>query len=233
MGPLLHELLRDARFYVVLLQIDRDLAARERVGGCEHCGGRLYVANYGRKPRGAGVVLPAEYERRLSLCCGMEGCRKRRTPPSVRFLGRRVYLGAVVVLVTALCDGLTKKRAARLQELLGPGASIRTMDRWRRWWRETFSTSPFWTSLRGRLARPVDITSLPSSLLACFAGGVEPALVGLLRLLAPITTSPGLRSTARSPCGEAPRCRFLRSGWKPRLRSGSPDRSATWAPDEH
>lgn len=192
-----HELLRDARFYEVLLQFDRDLAALERARGCERCGGRLHVADYERKPRGAGVVLPAEYERRLSFCCGAEGCRQRRTPPSVRFLGRRVYLGAVVVLVTALCHGLTRKRAARLRELLGPGASIRTLDRWRRWWRDAFPASPFWASLRARLATPVDAASLPSSLLERFVDGAEPALAYLLRLLAPITTSPGLRATAR------------------------------------
>ncbi|NLS97786.1 MAG: hypothetical protein GXX96_37065 [Planctomycetaceae bacterium] len=34
-----------------------------------------------------------------------DGCRKRTTPLSVRFLGRKVYLGAVVVLVAAMRQG--------------------------------------------------------------------------------------------------------------------------------
>ena len=29
-------------------------------------------------------------------CCAEEDCRRRRTPESVRFLGRRVYAGLVV-----------------------------------------------------------------------------------------------------------------------------------------
>jgi hypothetical protein len=36
----------------------------------------------------------------------------------VRYLGRRVYLGAVVVLITAMQAGLTPARVARLRELL-------------------------------------------------------------------------------------------------------------------
>ena len=43
--------------------------------------------------------LPDEYRYRFSFCCDRDGCRKRVTPPSVRFLGRRVYLGAVVILI--------------------------------------------------------------------------------------------------------------------------------------
>jgi len=37
----------------------------------------------------------------------------------VRYLGRRVYLGAVVVLVTAMIGGLTATRVARLRQWLG------------------------------------------------------------------------------------------------------------------
>jgi hypothetical protein len=42
------------------------------------------------------------FDRRFSLCCGREGCRRRATPPSVRFLGRRVYVGAVVIVASVL-----------------------------------------------------------------------------------------------------------------------------------
>ena len=38
------------------------------------------------------------FSRRFSLCCGRDGCRHRATPPSVRFLGGRVYVGAVVIV---------------------------------------------------------------------------------------------------------------------------------------
>ncbi len=187
-----HLPLWDARFYLLLWWIDRDLAATVRAGACQVCGGRLHVANYERKPRWGPGTPPEGFELRLSFCCGREGCRKRSTPPSVRFLGRRVYLGAVVVLVSALRQGPTPKRMAELQKLFG--VSPRTLERWRHWWRETFPPSRFWTSLRGRLSPPVDTETLPSSLLERLGGA--PALVALLRLLLPISTAPWLNSLA-------------------------------------
>jgi len=190
---LCHLPLWDARFYLLLWWIDSDLAAARRVRGCRACeGGRLHVANYERKPRCGPGSPPEGFEVRLSFCCGREGCRRRSTPPSVRFLGRRVYLGAVVALVSALRQGPTPKRMAELQKLFG--VSPRTLERWRRWWREAFPPSRFWTSLRGRLSPPVDAEALPSSLLERLGG--EPALVTLLRLLLPISTAPWLDSLA-------------------------------------
>ena len=87
-----HELLCDAKLYFHLLRIDRDLAAAERAKGCPACGGRLDVADYPRKPRGGAAELPDEYGRRFSFCC--DACRRRVTPPSVRYFGRRVYMAA-------------------------------------------------------------------------------------------------------------------------------------------
>ena len=125
-----HALLSDSTLYDLLLEFDRDLADQARAAGCG-CGGALHSADYPRKPRGGPADLPAAYKRRLSLCCAQEGCRKRTTPASVRFLGRRMYLAAVVVLATAMQGGITAKRAARLHELVG--VSLRTLKRWRAW----------------------------------------------------------------------------------------------------
>jgi hypothetical protein len=143
----------------------------------------LHSARFPRKPRGGPGELPADYDRRHSFCCAVDGCRKRRTPPSVRFLGRKVYLGAVVVLATVLRYGPTRTRAARLQQLLGVDA--RTLERWRQWWRRTFAESAWWTAMRGRFAPPVPAATLPGSLLACFAGAGWEPLVALLRFVAP------------------------------------------------
>ena len=67
------------------------------------CGGRLDSDPYPRKPRvPATVELPAEYHSRFSYSCGVRTCRKRHTPASTRFLGRRIYLGVIVVLATAM-----------------------------------------------------------------------------------------------------------------------------------
>ncbi|HRZ54915.1 MAG TPA: hypothetical protein P5525_05600 [Candidatus Paceibacterota bacterium] len=49
-----------------------------------------------------GVAGGPRWQVRFSLCCGKEGCRRRNTPPSVRFLGRWVYAGLVVILVAAM-----------------------------------------------------------------------------------------------------------------------------------
>src|SRR5271157_4368665 len=69
--------------------------------------GPLHRSDYDRKPRGALIAPAGEaFVRRFSLCCGREGCRKRATPPSLRFLGRRVYLGAVVLVASMLAQAL-------------------------------------------------------------------------------------------------------------------------------
>lgn len=182
--------LRDSRFFELLLRIDEDLAAQRRADGCP-CGGVVHGARYPRKPR--GVPEAAELAWRLSFCCSRDGCRRRVTPPSVRFLGRRIYLGAIVVLASAMRSGVTPARASRLKELFG--VSRQTLERWRVWWQETFPATPFWTQARARLAVPVAPSELPQGLLARFAGDVEARLVALLRFLAPITTgSIGARS---------------------------------------
>jgi hypothetical protein len=128
-------LLTDERFYHVLERIDAELAATARSGICP-CGGMLHSARYPRKPRGGPAGLGAENEKRFSFCCAEDGCRARTTPPSERSRGRRVYLGAVVVLATALQHGAPPARLARLRATLG--VSARTLARWRVWWRETF-----------------------------------------------------------------------------------------------
>jgi hypothetical protein len=178
----------------LLPRIDDDLAAKTQAAGCGFCGGRLDAADYPRKPRGADE-LDDSYDRRRSFCCAVEGCRRRATPPSVRFLGRKVYIGAVVVLAAALQHGPTKKRVTELATLLG--ANRRTVVRWRRWWSTTFATSRFWTSLRGRFVPAVDGTTMPASLLSRVVVATdEPAVVTLLRLLAPMSTRPWLEASA-------------------------------------
>jgi hypothetical protein len=178
---------------LLLPRIDDDLAAKTQLAGCGFCGGRLDAADYPRKPRGADA-LDEHFARRRSYCCAVEGCRRRATPPSVRFLGRKVYVGAVVVLAAALQHGPTKKRVAELAALLG--ANRRTLVRWRRWWSTMFSASRFWTSLRGRLVPAVDETTMPWSLLSRVLASEEPAVVTLLRLLAPVSTRPWLEASA-------------------------------------
>jgi hypothetical protein len=177
-------LLVDARFHNLLLALDRDLAAAARAKGCLRCGGVLHSARFRRKPRGSPAGLDEGYDLRLSFCCATDLCRKRRTPASFRFLGRKAFLGVVVVLVSALHHGAAKAMG-ELCELMG--VSRRTVGRWRGWWRTTFVASRFWRVAAARFMPPVDQARLPASLLERFSGGAAERLIALLRLLLPIT----------------------------------------------
>lgn len=173
----------------MLLKFDEDLAAETKRERCQRCGGRLDDCRYPRKPRVSRTMkLPPEYDERFSYSCAVDGCRKRHTPPSMRFLGRRIYLGAVVVLATALQQGTTKWRASKLRELLG--VSPQTLARWRTWWAEAFVESEFWREAQGELATPV-VGPLPRALLDRFEGDAPDRLAALLRLLRPLSTSGG------------------------------------------
>ena len=182
-----HEILRDATLFAILPKIDADLAETARVAGCE-CGGVLHRSDFPRKARGGPSGLGAEYAERISFCCNRKGCRGRVTPPSVRFLGRKVYVGAVVVLVSAMRNGPTPRRIAKLRELLG--ISERTLRRWSAWWGSAFAAGAFWKAVGGRFAPPPPaIDALPHSLLERFGGGARASLVAALRFLCPITTT--------------------------------------------
>lgn len=181
-----HSLLRDSKLYLFLYRVDCEMAESAMRARCPKCGGPLHRANYPRKPRGAACPLGPEYERRNSLCCGRSGCRRRLTPPSVRFLGRKVYLGAVIVLCAAMRHGLHSGRAQQLWELLG--VSRQTLQRWRTYWQQTFVQTPFWKQARALLSPPVVEGELPGSLLSRFAGEWMSQLVLMLRFVAPVTT---------------------------------------------
>ncbi len=190
-----HALLRDARFYSFLLEVDWDIAEKTRQEACPFCGGPLHCAPYERKPRGSlAEELGEEFRHRLSFCCGRDGCRRRQTPPSVRFLGRKLYLGVVVVLVGALRQGPTPRGLRKLQELFG--ADRRTIARWQEFWQEIFPATKFWASSKARFVPPVSNRQIPRALLRRFEGpGLELKLRGVLRFLAPITTRGGLALT--------------------------------------
>lgn len=180
-----HGVLSDSRLFSTLAKFDEDLAAQVRAAGCG-CGGRLDSARYPRKPRGGPADLGAEYAWRLSFCCAREGCRRRVTPPSVRYLGRRVYLGVVVVLVSAMEHGLSLRRVAELNQHLGIG--LRTLRRWRQWWRSAFVRTALWRGARGRFVPPVGESTLPHSLVERFGGSAVERLLSALGFLSALTT---------------------------------------------
>ena len=172
-----------------LVDIDEGTCRRVAAAGCAWCGGPLHRSDYPRKPRGGLFAIGGEvFHRRLSLCCGWAGCRRRVTPPSVRFLGRRVYLGAAVILAGVVAGGLATAGAVKR----ATGIPARTVERWRKWWRTGFPESRLYQEQRGRFWPPLVIAELPTSLVDRFGGAggdLVEAVVKTLGFVAPLTTA--------------------------------------------
>lgn len=112
---MLSQILGNPKFFSLLFIFDGELARMAKERRCQICGSALHAANFSRKPRGGPADLAEELELRFSLCCSKEGCRKRLTPASLRFPGRSVYFGAVIVLVSAMMHGASPRRRRKLQ----------------------------------------------------------------------------------------------------------------------
>jgi hypothetical protein len=188
---LYRELLGDVRFFELLLRVDEERAAKVQASGCQHCGGPLHAAHFERKPRGVllGRPKPPEgFALRFDWCCGT--CRRRTLPPSVRFLGRKVYVAVAHALATVLVRGADRAAVRLLRRELG--ASWSTLRRWRAWWQGLVGSAS-WHRLRGQLPVDLDEGGLPGSLLERLFGSGAERMMALLRLLA--DDSPGFPDT--------------------------------------
>lgn len=155
-------------FFQDLREHDRKLFLQAKAKGCPHCGGPLDTSNIQRKPRGLGE----KEEYRFSLCCRREGCRKRLTPPTLRFFGRRVYPAFVVIL------------AIDFYKELGLSKSIarQTLARWRCFWRDRLEeSSPFMRWARSFLPPGCKAGKTPASLTSHFGFPSEDSWVPILR----------------------------------------------------
>ena len=175
----------DPKLHTLLLAIDRELAAQERRRGCGHCGGVLHSAQYPRKARGLHSIEPGQDSlSRFSFCC--ETCRRRSTPASVRFLGRRAYPAALVLLLSAMDGGVNARKTAALRVAFG--VARRTLERWRSWWRNVFVCTRFWHAQRARVMPPLVHDKLPASLLERFqADSFLARVIQCLHFLGPLT----------------------------------------------
>ena len=198
---MLDDLVMKREAFADLMEFDALISRSVAAEGCPHCRGPLHQSNYGRKPRGGAIASAGEaFTLRHSLCCGREACRKRTLPPSLRFLGRRVYLEIVVVLASVYAQGAATLREAREATQV----SARTLLRWSAWWKHVLPQAPWWAELRARFVPPApDEAHLPRALLARLtteaAGAGREVTWMLARCLAPGTT--------RSPIDSA---RFVR-----------------------
>ena len=174
------------RFFRLQQEIDLDECRRVQSLGCPACGGPLDRNDHARKPRGLPFQHFDSDPRRLNLCC--RDCRAHNMPESVVYLGRRVYVGVVLVLASILVSGLTPRRLVRVQADLG--VSAQTVRRWRQWWQNGFVESRFWAARRGLLLPPVAVLDLPNDLVGRFVRrpGIS-RLLAFLRFLSPLTVT--------------------------------------------
>ena len=207
--------------WVNLFFIDLLAAIEVHSKPCPKCGGKLDWANFKRKPRGGPESIdhlkiedfktiidksdvPSWFlstepslliKVRMSLCCRKEGCRKRVTPPSSRFLGRKVYLELTIVM--AVTRGEITLESEYLHVILAYFIqlnliiAVRTLKRWLQFWQNKFLKSKFWTIERGNFIPPINEQKLVSSLVQCFKKINESCwwaiTTALLKFLSPIT----------------------------------------------
>jgi hypothetical protein len=107
----------------------------------------------------------------------------------VRFLGRKVYIGALVVLLAAVRHGPSPPRVRELSTLFG--VDRQTLARWREFWHEYFPQTHFWKIASARLALHCNLAALPLSLLTAFVRHSDnhEGWRRLLRFLSPVTTT--------------------------------------------
>ena len=183
-----HKFVSDSNFHLLLNKIDHEISEAARQKGCSYCGHSLHQADYPRSPAGLPAEFREHYNERHSLCC--DTCRKRTTPPSVRFFGRRWFPAPLFVLISILTIGVNERRLSQVKRHFGISVSESTWKRWRRWWRELFLKTPFWQQAKGHVLIPIEETkSIPRALLSLFEGGLENKMRHLLKFLSPLSTS--------------------------------------------
>ncbi|MCX6129487.1 MAG: hypothetical protein NTX25_10550 [Proteobacteria bacterium] len=154
-------ILDDSSFFQILQSYDVDICKALQANDCSHCGGKLDASHYQRKLRGIEwAELTEECSRRYSLCCRDEGCRKRSTPLSLRFAGRKVYCSLLIMLFTLLKERGDGKAQRRLQKDFG--LSAMTARRWTRLFQSALAASHWARAMRaggGLISRWIKILS--------------------------------------------------------------------------
>ena len=135
--------------------IDQEIADEFfRTGCCRHCKSKeLSRSDYPRDPRGipkdASEEIINKYSCRFSFLC--RKCRRRTTPPSVRFMGRKIYATLGVLWVSLENERGALPGLEELRQLMGKCLSDVTIERWLNWWQSKVWNSPFWKEFQGQL----------------------------------------------------------------------------------
>jgi len=143
------EILEHSSFFQTLQSFDKDMSDAMKAKGCKHCSGKLDVGHYQRKPRGLewAELTDASYTR-YSLCCREESCRKRSTPLSLRFAGRKVYCSVFIVLFTLLQERGDQHAQQHLHKKFG--LSLATARAWVELFKSRLSSSPWAKDMQSR-----------------------------------------------------------------------------------
>ena len=174
-------------FHEHLIAIDRELAGIFAKKCCRYCGGKLHQADFPRSPMGMPHSLRDYYNQRISFCCA--DCRRRTTPSSVRFFGRRWYGAPIFIFISIMISGISKRRLALIQKHFGIVVRESTWRRWRKWWRDSFVVTKFWQQAKGQLPPTNEITqgSSPRVIFSFYRGNIEEKMLLFLRFLSPLT----------------------------------------------
>ena len=166
----------------LLTRIDIDIANLWAGTECGHCkSGRLHRSDYPRAAHGLSRDIDADV-RRFSFTCSE--CRRRTMPYSVRFFGRRFRVAPVFLVASVL---LERSQTGLAQLGISLRVSLRTLKRWRRWWRESFPETGCWQLLRSKLVPDPEQAPLLVLLSHCRGLSLEFQIVRMLssfRLLA-------------------------------------------------
>ena len=136
------------------------------------------------------ALLGEVLDRRSSFCCAREGCRKRATPPSLVFMGRRVYLAVTIVM-------MAWRSAVTAVSPPTPSPPRWTVRRWLGWFAAELPVTRWFIALRARLSPPMEPAErLPGALVERFLAhqAVAEAITATLRLLAPLSTVTAART---------------------------------------
>ena len=174
-------------FHAHLVRIDRQLADICANKYCVYCRGKLHQADYPRSPLGMPQLFRDQYMWRISFCCST--CRKRITPPSVRFFGRRWYPAPIHVFIAIMTSGINKRRIALIEKYFGIAVNESTWRRWRKWWRDEFVVTKFWSHAKGQIPPTNEIIQgpFPRVIFNFYRGNTEEKMLLFLPFLSPLT----------------------------------------------